>query len=190
MGILSRTGDLIYTFRFLKMLTTDFKKTDAFKLGIIDEKGKRDKSVPISTSEMKSAYTPFHKLVFNLKKILPGGKVSSYASALFLIKEKLDLSDKSLMKIIDEAGLDPLDFINESSEWFVLKDGMLSPGVYRVMENKMVNISCEEIVRSKDKVRILDEAYPVGDVFGLSIYEALHLNSNQKIYVTVGELVK
>ena len=30
--------DLFVTYRFLKLLTTPFKKTDAFKLGIIDEK--------------------------------------------------------------------------------------------------------------------------------------------------------
>ena len=33
--------DLFVTYRFLKLLTTDFKKTDAYKFGIIDQKGKR-----------------------------------------------------------------------------------------------------------------------------------------------------
>ena len=32
---------IFVTYRFLKLLTTPFKKTDAFKLGIIDEKGHR-----------------------------------------------------------------------------------------------------------------------------------------------------
>ena len=31
--------DLFVTYRFLKLLTTEFKKTDAYKLGIIDAKG-------------------------------------------------------------------------------------------------------------------------------------------------------
>ena len=31
---------------------------------------------------------------------------------------------------------------------------------------------------------MLDEAYPVGDVFGVDIYEATHEN-NQKIYITI-----
>ena len=33
--------DLFVSYRFLKLLTTPFKKTEAFKLGIIDEKGHR-----------------------------------------------------------------------------------------------------------------------------------------------------
>ena len=31
--------DLFVSYRFLKLLTTPFKKTEAFKLGIIDKKG-------------------------------------------------------------------------------------------------------------------------------------------------------
>lgn len=95
MGMLQRAGDLIYTFRFLTLLVTPFEKTKAFELGIIDEDGKRIKSVKLDDREKKGAYTPFHRLVFNVKKLIakaPGGKssVASYAAALYLIKEKLD----------------------------------------------------------------------------------------------------
>ena len=75
MSIIKRGADLVYTFRFLKLLTTEFKDTDAYKLGIIDEKGKRTRET-IRNSEMASAYTPFHRLVFNIKKLMakaPGG---------------------------------------------------------------------------------------------------------------------
>ena len=41
--IMGRAVDLFVTYRFLKLLTTPFKKTDAYKLGIIDEKGNRMK---------------------------------------------------------------------------------------------------------------------------------------------------
>jgi hypothetical protein len=44
MGIIKRAGDLVYTFRFLKLLVTDFEDTDAYKAGIITADGKRDKS--------------------------------------------------------------------------------------------------------------------------------------------------
>ena len=33
--------DLFVTYRFLKLLTTPFNKTDAYKLGIIDKNGHR-----------------------------------------------------------------------------------------------------------------------------------------------------
>ena len=44
MSILTRAGDLVYTIRFLKLLTTSFDKSKAFKLGIIDAKGKKLKN--------------------------------------------------------------------------------------------------------------------------------------------------
>ena len=59
--------DLFVTYRFLKLLTTPFKKTEAFKLGIIDEKGHRilkpkssKPAVELSTSQLKNAYTILH----------------------------------------------------------------------------------------------------------------------------------
>ena len=38
---MGRAIDLFVTYRFLKLLTTPFEKTEAFKLGIIDEDGNR-----------------------------------------------------------------------------------------------------------------------------------------------------
>lgn len=82
--------DLILVYQFIKRLTTPFNKTEAFKLGIIDEKGKKIKAP--ETSAEKNSYGYYDRLVFNLKKLLeklPGGssKFGSYAAALFLIKE-------------------------------------------------------------------------------------------------------
>ena len=72
MSIIKRAGDLVYTFRFSRLLTTAFEDTEAFKLGIIDKDGKRDKTFTLNTSENRSKYkdyyTPFHRLVFNIKK--------------------------------------------------------------------------------------------------------------------------
>ena len=195
MGMLQRAGDLIYTFRFLTLLVTPFEKTKAFELGIIDEDGKRIKSVKLDDREKKGAYTPFHRLVFNVKKLIakaPGGKssVASYAAALYLIKEKLDLSDASIKKIIKETGHNPFDFLNEDSQWFLLEDYMLSPGVYRLKYDKVVNSTIEELVKTKDQIRVLPESYPVGEIFGLHIYEAEHIRTTQKISLTIEELIR
>ena len=38
MGILKSAADLVYTIRFLKLLTTPIKDTETYKAGIIDEK--------------------------------------------------------------------------------------------------------------------------------------------------------
>ena len=40
MSIISRTGDLFYAFRFLKLLTTPWDKMGAYEQGIIDDTGK------------------------------------------------------------------------------------------------------------------------------------------------------
>lgn len=195
MGIVKRAADLAYTFRFIRMLVMDWKDWDAYKTGVIDENGKRNKSVRLDDDEKKSSYTPFIRLAANIKRLLskiPGGstKLGSFAAALFLIKEKYNLSDKQLNKIIEECGIDPLDIMLESSEWFVLKDGMLSPGIYRLSEDKVLNGTYDDIVNTKDQVRIHDDCYPVGDVFGIDIYEAEHIRTRQKVYVAVNELVK
>ena len=90
--------DLFVTYRFIKLLVTPFNKTEAFKLGIIDDKGIRQvmpgTNVPtkLSTIKERNAYTVLHKLVFNIKRIFAkvpglGSKVGTYAAALFLLKE-------------------------------------------------------------------------------------------------------
>jgi hypothetical protein len=194
MGMIARAGDLLYTFRFLTLLVTPFDRTNAFKLGIIDRDGVRQKEIEIKTSEQKSAYTHFHKMVFNIKKLIakaPGGKttVGSYAAALYLIKEKYNLNDDSLKKLAEKCGYDPFDFLAEENTWFTSEDNKLSQGVYKIKNSKVLNVNIEEIVKAKDQIRIEEECYPVGDIFGLNIYEAKHLKTNQKIYITIEEIM-
>ena len=185
MTILSRAGDLVYTLRFLKLLTTSFNKTKAFKMGLIDAKGKKLRS-PETTDE-KAAYTLFHRLVYNIKKLIPGGKIGSLASALFLLKEKYGVNPE---RALEESGIDPLDLINENSQWFMLDEKQISPGVYHILNDKMLNESHEMLVKRKDKIRILDDCFPVGDIAGLDIYEGVHQRTQRKIYFTVSEISK
>ena len=46
-----------------------------------------------------------------------------------------------------------------------------------------------EVVNKKDYVRVAEQCYPVGSLFGLNVYEAVHVKTNQKVYVTVEELL-
>lgn len=192
--MIARAGDLLYTFRFLTLLVTPFDRTNAFKLGIIDRDGVRQKEVEIKTSEQKSAYTHFHRMVFNIKKLIakaPGGKttVGSYAAALYLIKEKYNLNDDSLKKLVEKCGYNSFDFLAEENTWFTSEDNKLSQGVYKIKNSKVLNVNIEEIVKAKDQIRIEEECYPVGNIFGLNIYEAKHLKTNQKIYITIEEIM-
>ena len=193
MGIIKRAADLAYTFRFIRMMAMDWKNWDAYKLGIIDENGKRQRNVKLDNDEKKSAYTPFIRLAANLKRLVsavPGGgsKLGSFASALFLIKEKV--GDKGIKSICEEMNVEVLDFLNEKNEWFLLDEKQLSPGIYRVQNPKLLNGSCAEMVWPKDQVRVQEECYPVGDVFGVDIYEATHVNTDKQVYVTASELIR
>ena len=193
MGILKRAADLAYTFRFIRMMAMDWKSWDAYKLGIIDENGKRQRNVKLDNDEKKSAYTPFIRLAANLKRLvsnIPGGgsKLGSFASALFLIKEKV--GEKGIKTICKEMDIDVLDFLNEKNEWFLLEEKQLSPGIYKVQNPKLLNESCAEMVWPKDQIRIKDDCYPVGDVFGVDIYEATHVNTEKKVFVTASELIR
>jgi len=187
--------DLAYTFRFIRMLVLDWKSWDAYKQGVIDENGKRNKDVKLDTDEKKNSYTHFIRLCANVKRLLnkvPGGgsKLGSFAAALYLVKEKYSLSDNKLRKILRESGFDSSSILAEENQWFLLEDKQLSPGVYRINNPKILNKSFEEMVWAKDQIRIEEDSYPVGDVFGIDIYEATHIRTNQKIYLSVSEIYK
>jgi hypothetical protein len=196
MGLIKQAGDLVYTFRFLTLLVTPFDKTKAYEAGIIDENGKRRKDFDKDQNrqEYKNYYTPFHRLVFNIKRLMakaPGGgsRLASYAAALFLIKENYSVSEKRILKALSEAGIDPTDILAEESNWFVLKNGQLSPGIYRLKHEKVFE-DIDVPVLPNDKVRVAEDAMPVGDMFGINIYEATHVRTNKKVYVTSLELLR
>ena len=94
-GQASRGADLYFVFRFLRLLTMDYKKTDAYKFKIIDSKGNAlKKSADLESTKEKAAYTMLHRLVFKIRRLMekiPGGRFISYAAALFLLKEQKDV---------------------------------------------------------------------------------------------------
>ena len=89
----TRFIDAVITYRILKKLTTPFNETEAFKLGIVDAKGKvLKKEHELRSDEERAAYTLLDRLVFRLKRIIEkvpseNKKLVSMAAALLLIKE-------------------------------------------------------------------------------------------------------
>ena len=83
--------DSLITYRILKLLVTPFDKTDAYKLGIIDAKGKELKRMrELNSVNERDAYTLLHRLVFRIKKIIEkvpidNKKILSLAAAYALI---------------------------------------------------------------------------------------------------------
>ena len=199
MGILKSAADLVYTIRFLKLLVTPFEKLGAYEAGIIDKDGKKNPDFNTNSMDDREAYrkhyTPFIRLVINLKRLLakaPGGQsvIARYGAALMLIKEHGELSNKQIMQIHEETGIDILDVLAEESQWFMLEDKRLSPGLYRIKHDTMTT-KCEDVVKKGDKIRILEtDAEPMDEILGIDIYKGIHENSKQWVYFSTGEITR
>ena len=201
---MGRAIDLFVTYRFLRLLTTLFEDTDAFKFGIIYEKGNSIKKkgstkpeVELATSELKNSYTILHKLVFNIKKIfnkVPGlrTKVGTYAAALFLLKDTFkesvddpDMFEKEFIKFLKENDIE-LD--NEISEEVIGFGEVLPKGEY-VLVNDILNKEEEELSAKKgDKVIAYDDEPPVDTVLGVEIFPVIHVTTQEKIYVSLEDI--
>ena len=201
---MGRAIDLFVTYRFLKLLTTPFEKTDAFNLGIIDEKGNRIKkpkstqpAVELATVEQKNSYTILHKLVFNIKKIfqkVPGlrTKVGTYAAALFLLKDTFKESvddqhmfEKEFMKYLKENNI---EFDNEISEEVIGFGEVLPKGEY-LLVNDILNKEEEELsAKIGDKVIAYEDEAPVDTILGVEIFPVIHIKSQEKIYISLEDI--
>ena len=205
---MGRAIDLFVTYRFIKLLVTPFERTEAFKLGIIDEDGNRvmpppvagvrqTKPEPLRTTAEKNAYTILHKLVFNIKKIfakVPGlrTKLGTYAAALFLLKDTFkasvddpDIFEKEFMKYLKEQGYEIDNSISEE----VIGFGEVLPKGEYVLVNDILNKEEEELTAKKgDKVVAYDDEPPVDTVLGIEIFPVVHINSKEKIYVSLEDI--
>ena len=201
---MGRAIDLFVTYRFLKLLTTPFEKQDAYKLGVIDEKGNRIKkpkssqpAVELNTTELKNSYTILHKLVFNIKKIfekVPGlrTKVGTYAAALFLLKDTFKESvddphmfEKEFMKYLKENNI---EFDDEISEEVIGFGEVLPKGEY-VLVQDILNKEEEELSAKKgDKVIAYEDEAPVDTVLGVEIFPVIHIKSQEKIYISLEDI--
>ena len=197
MGIISRSADLFYTYKFIRLLVTPWEETDAYEQGIIDENGKLlIKPSQFKTSEQKDAYTYFHRLVFNIKRLMervPGGssRIASYAAALYLIKEELGLDDNHIEDILKKMEIDVDKDLNESaSSWYVLADNSLAPGTYTLLHDIMLPATNELGARKGTRVIVDEQTAPVGNIFAEPVYEVKHVQTKQKIFVTPMDLIK
>jgi hypothetical protein len=201
---MGRAIDLFVTYRFLRLLTTPFEKTDAYKLGIIDNKGNRIRkpkstqpAVELATSEQQNSYTILHKLVFNIKKLfgkVPGlrTKTGTYAAALFLLKDTFkehvedpDMFEKEFVKYLKENNV---EFDNEISEDVIGFGEILPKGQY-VLVADILNKEEEELTAKKgDKVIAYEDEPPIDTILGVEIFPVIHMKSQEKIYVSLEDI--
>ena len=131
---MGRVIDALIAYRVLKLLVTPFNRTKAFKLGIIDDKGKvliKSKDLP-NSGPKREAYTLLIRFVFNLKRLLSkvgirGPLGTSAAAALAFFKEENGSNlevEKTVYKHLRENGFE-----------FEIKENYgepFKPGTYRV----------------------------------------------------------
>jgi len=119
---MGRVIDALIAYRLLKLLVTPFKKTKAYQLGIIDDKGKVlikakefTKAFPAGKRDnAKKSYTLLIRFVFNLKRILAkvgirGALGSAAAAAVAFFREEKDYNpiiEKQIYKYIKEQGFE------------------------------------------------------------------------------------
>ena len=204
---MGRAIDLFVTYRFLKILVTPFKEQEAYKLGIIDEKGNRvvvagttNKATDLNTAKEKNAYTVLHKLVFNIKKIfekVPGlrTKLGTYAAALFLLKDTFkedvdpDMWEREFMKYLKENNIE-LD--NTISEEVDLVNGMLPKGLYKLTQD--ITFDKEDAdtpdALMGDEVQTFEDTAPSDTVLGVDIFSVVHIPTQTKIFVSAEDVQK
>ena len=193
--MVGRVIDSLIVFRILKMLTTDFKKTPAYKFGFIDKNGNRIKSLPDpnnknqllpnepKTKEEKNSLTPLHRLVFNLKKLIrmvPFGKTAfaSYAVALALLKEETNLDSEQtdqlyedFYRLLKEEEVFEPEMLEEAVEVGKLCSLRMEGGDYHLRRQLKQNFE------ENGEIKIYPEKTKITDVkescigYGVLIYE-------------------
>lgn len=132
---MSRFVDSIIAYRVLRMLVTPFEDTDAYRLGIIDGKGKELKKMSqLNSADERDAYTILHRMVYRIKRIInkvpsDNKKLLNFAAALSLIKEHynskiepIDLEYQFINRLKSDVITEEINFINN----FISENKILS----------------------------------------------------------------
>ena len=166
--------DLFITYKFIKLLTTPWKKTEAYDEGVVDSKGKLLVPVASQSSAQKKTYTVFHRLVFNLKRIIekvPFGKgmIKSYAAALYLLKEETDMAEEDILKVLEDLGYDTSLDLNEEFKEIYIGQHILNHDILESTKGTIVN---------------LDSIEPVDYFAGVPIYK-----TRENILISAGNIL-
>jgi len=181
--------DTVIVFRVLKLLTTSWKDQEAFKHGLIDEKGKRIKAKRPKTKEEKDSFTLLHRLIFNLKRVLeliPFGKskLGSYAAALVLLKEHFGVDspylEEKFYKFLKQKGLH-----TDLLEDYKVTQNTLSEGHTYDLRTSIWNDD-DNVGYRGDKVTVLGLT---DTIYGVNIYRVYNKNQDKSQLIT-GQDVK
>ena len=166
--------DLFITYKFVRLLVTPWKKTEAFDAGVIDDKGKLLVKVKDQTNVQEKTYTVFHRLVFNIKRLMekiPFGKsrIASYAAALYLLKEETGMAEEDILKVLEDMGHNTSIDLNEEHKELHEGQHILNHDLLESNKGTIVN---------------LDSIEPVGYFAGVPIYK-----TRENIFISVNNIL-
>lgn len=172
MSILKQTNDAIVVYRFIRLLTMDLKKTEAYKMGIIDEDGKKLRDP--ETSDERAQYTRFIRLVLNIRKLIPGGRLGSFLAAVKLLSEESGMTAEQINEALFTT-TNEIDFIIESRKSNVSNE----PQTGFIRLTGAINEYGDDVYPTNSVV-ITDSTY----FNGAYIYEGIALKQKGAIYFT------
>jgi hypothetical protein len=183
---MGRVIDALVAYRVLKILVTPFKRTKAYQLGIIDDKGKvliksKDfkKAFPSNKQqEARKAYTLLIRFVFNLKRLL--GKVgirgplgSAAAAAIAFFREEKDYNpviEKEIYKYIREQGFE-YDINEDYGE-------PIQHGKY-IVNRDIYDLEGDIIINNGEVIDFYEDTQPI---MGYDVFK------HQNVYLTTEDL--
>jgi hypothetical protein len=158
---MSQAIDTVITLKILTKLVKPFNKSEAFKLGVIDEDGKVLVKPKDRSNAQNDAYTSLDRLVFSLKRLLakiPGGSstLASLTAAYLLIKEAhekdAEINEDRALFILELAESSALKFAREKAlVKDILEDIANVAGNAVCTDNAPMPIT-KKIIRRKPKV--------------------------------------
>ena len=190
---MGRAIDLLITYRVIKLLVTSWEKQAAFKLGIIDEKGKvLRKSRTLKTRDEKNSYTILHRFIFNLKRMLQkvglGSRIASFGVALALLvregkfnEESKYLLENELLEYLKKKKLFSYNDIKIKEQYFS-ESNCLKPGYYS-LKYDVVNLDTEVVSKKGDVIIVEKLTKPLESFFGMDIFEVM-IKGGDKILVS------
>jgi hypothetical protein len=191
MAVGTKILNAFVAYEFIKLLSTPFKKTKAFELGIIDDEGKvLKKRRNLTTSDEKKAYTIFHTLVWNIKKLLAKvgiGKstIASLAAALYLIKEECegkDLNYKSIeLALMNHLHDISIDLVEETDDIETLPAG-------DYILSTSLTLDDGTTVRPGDDVFVVTPQKPIANILGINLFTVTHKMSGKELPISYKDL--
>jgi len=184
--------DTFIAYKFIKILATPWKKTEAFKQGLIDKDGNPlVKRSELKTDKQKKAYTIVHVLIWNVKRLLDKlpmtrGKLGSFATALWLLKDKkvVDKKDTVESAFIEYTGLK----IQEKNimESYLKGENRIEAGVY-MSRNTLPELY--DFIDNKDTI-VVEQETPEGQMLGVYIFSGIHKKTGNKVVFSDEDILR